>query len=114
MNMLSIENGKVYTERYSLCHILNKATIGSNKILSGSLQGFNSRRIYQHSHVVLTKSCLHEKQDIDNIRLAYNASLSNLASNLSLSSSNLLAKHPKLHNKPIKIPPLLQTTVLLI
>jgi hypothetical protein len=111
MQMLSIENGKVYTERYSLCHILNITTKGSSQILSDSLQSFNSNRMHQHSHVVLTKSCLHEEQDIDNIILAYNT---NLDSNLSITSSNLFAKHHKLHNKPIKIPPLLQTTVLLI
>ena len=114
MQMLSIENGQVYTERYSLCHIFKNSTMDPKQILPDSLQSFNSNRIYQHLHVILTKTSRYEKLSVD-IDTPINKTFSlNPAEFLSSLSLSLLAVHPKLHNRPIKIPTLLQTTVLLV
>jgi len=65
MQMLSIENGKVYTERYSLSHIFKNSTFGTQKFLSTIPHSFDSNFFCQNFHISLKKTYLPEKQAVD-------------------------------------------------
>jgi hypothetical protein len=114
MQMLSIENGKVYTEGYNLSHIFNNSTFGTQKFLSTIPHSFDSNFSYQYFHIILKKTYLPEKQavDIDTpVNKTFMLNPLNLLSFLSSPSSAFLAKY----YKPLtKFPRLLKTTVLLI
>jgi hypothetical protein len=114
MQMLSIENGKVYTEGYSLSHIFKNSTFGTQKFLSTIPHSFDSNFFCQYFHISLKKTYLPEKQavDIDTpVNKTFMFNPLNLLSFLSSPSSAFLAKY----YKPLtKFPRLLKTTVLLI
>ena len=114
MQMLSIEKGKVYIDDYSLSHILQESNFSINQTLSDSFQSVNSNRLCQHLHIILTKTCLDEKQDF-NIENPANKVFSlnpvEFLSFLSSPSPALLVKH---YIPLTKFPTLLKTTVLLV
>ena len=119
--MLSIERGKVFTENFSMNHIMNHimmAAYSSQPKKSEDMQSSQeSCRIFCHRHIQLTRCTIPEKrvvlagEDIHaglDLFQTCNAILNFLATSLS---------HKQLDSgSPIKlpIPPLLQSSVLLI
>ena len=117
MFMLSIEKGKVYTERFSLNHIIKAAYSFQTNNSQDMQSSLESCRIFCHRHIQLTRYTIPEKRGggagpniyagIDFFQ-TYQAISNSLETRLS-------HKQPTLNNQ-LKLPlsPLLQSAVLLI
>jgi hypothetical protein len=115
--MLSIERGKVFTENFSLNHIMKAAYSSQPKKSQDMQSSLESCRIFCHRHIQLTRCTIPEKRvvlagaDIHaglDLFQTCNAILNFLATSLS---------HKQLDSGSrikLPIPPLLQSSVLLI
>jgi hypothetical protein len=117
MFMLSIEKGKVYTEKFSLNHIIKTAYSSQTKNSPDRPPTIESCRIFCHRHIQLTRCTIPEKRTVPanadiyagiDFLPTYAAFFNSLATSLSrkqLDSSGRLK---------LPLPPLLQSSVLLI
>jgi len=117
MFMLSIEKDKVYTERYSLNHILKAAYSSQPKNSQDMQSSLESCQIFCHRHIQLTSYAIPEESfvpigadiysDADFMPTypSFSGSLATISSPIKLDSGSLLK---------LPIPPLLQSSVLLI
>ena len=118
MFMLSIEKGKVYTEKFSLNHIIKTAYSSQTKNSQDRQPSLESCRTFCHRHIQLTRCAIPEKTTVPaNAEISYSgveflpvyaAFFNSLATSLpskQLDSSGRLK---------LPLSPLLQSSVLLI
>jgi hypothetical protein len=117
MFMLSIEKGKVYTEIYNLNHIIKAAYSSQTKNSQDMQSSIVACRIFCHNHIQLTIYTIPEESFVlagadiysgVDFLPTYTAIFNSLATNLS---------HKQLNSRSrlkLPIPPLLQSSVLLI
>ena len=117
MFMLSIEKGKVYTEKFCLNHIIKTSYSSQTKNSQDRQPSLESCRICCHRHILLTRCAIPEESfvpaDADrysgvDFLPTYAAFFNSLATPL---SSKQLASSGRLK---LPLPPLLQSSVLLI
>jgi hypothetical protein len=114
LQMLSIENGKVYIEGYNLTHVFQNSNFATSRGSSDSLHGFHSNYQYQHLHKTLTANFLNKKPVYDISSPVNNISSSIPSVFFPALSRSFQTALPRIDLQPLKPPPLLQTTVLLI
>ena len=117
MFMLSIEKGKVYTEKFCLNHIIKTAYSSQTKNSQDMQSSLETCRICCHRHILLTRYAIPEESfvpaDADrysgvDFLPTYTAFFNSLATRL---SSKQIASSGRLK---LPLPPLLQSSVLLI
>lgn len=113
MFMLSIEGGEVYTENFSLDHIIKAASSPQDK-----QSGFDSCRYLCHRHILLKKCFIPEEITVPAGAMIFYAGHDFLKSSLAIASSLASSFSRKLfgYSNRLKLPisPLLQSSVLLI
>jgi len=117
MQMLSIENGKVYTENYNINHIINSLYDGHCDSCTRQNDSFTTSRNNSHIHVILSNSQAPEgghkaNQYTNTIPTAFTFPVQgNLNASLIV---RFLDLHAQLKLLPLRHSALLKSTVLLI
>jgi hypothetical protein len=116
--MLSIEEGKVYVEPYSLCHIIKTLKSPQVKNNQPRLPEFGSCRYLSHGHIQLTATTIPEKRKKfpaathlhNGIALFRTSEIDSVSSQTAPSSKSIYCPD----RLKLPIAPLLQSSVLLI
>jgi hypothetical protein len=118
MHMLSIEKGKVYTESFSLNHIIKSFCSSATENCKVIQATFGSSRNLAHRHIKLTVSTIPEKRFFPTGLVIFYTGSDFLPTYQAISHLTALLSYKKHFQQSgqlkLPIPPLLQSSVLLI